>query len=129
MAKRPTSKDPIEESLMAAFERYVGPETPNDHFMIVEDEAGRFVQFLREPNLVVLDLPSNKLDKSRREIAERTIVTDWSGQKVELKNGHVSFQCWFVDEDVQGLADIVMAVFRDIYGAPLKTPPGITIGV
>ncbi len=121
------SMSEIERVIGEAFRRYVAPQTPADSFMIIEDAQGRFVQFLREPQLFMLDLPAQNLSPVQRERAQRLIVADWSGLTSDVNGQLFSYQAHFPEEDPELMAGIVTAVFEEVYGAPLTAPPKITI--
>lgn len=114
------------DPLVADFKKYIGAE---DHalFMIVEDEAERFVQFIGVENgEVMLDLPSQALTPEQIVAARRFLSESYQVETQDIDGEHFSFQT-FVPTDARYLALLTLEVFDHVYGAPPSQPLSVTI--
>ena len=114
------------DPLVADFKRYVDADD-RSLFMVVEDEAERFVQFIGvEDGEVLLDLPSQPLTPEQIAVAQRFLSESYKVETQDIDGEHFSFQT-IVPTDPRYLALLTLEIFEHFYGAPPSQPLKVRI--
>ncbi|RYG38217.1 MAG: toll/interleukin-1 receptor domain-containing protein [Burkholderiales bacterium] len=92
-----------------------------DSFLILEDDQGRFVQFVHEGNSVTLDLPLQNLSYLQALNAEALIVNQYGGS-LEGRGLPGALLLAPFDDDPVHLSHVTIEVFRSVHGAVPSRP-------
>jgi hypothetical protein len=114
----------MRDEFARAFQRYLF--AGHNAFLIMEDADRRFVQFTRDGLDVQFDLPSHGLTPEQAKRADSFLCGELGAERVDLADGHFAYQL-VVAPDAAKLADLSLAVFEFVYGAPPRAPLNVTI--
>lgn len=114
----------MRSEFIAIFRRYLGASPAA--FLIIDDASGRFVQFTREGQGVMFDLPNHGLTAEQVKRADKVLVGELGAQTYTIDDAHFSYQLLLEPEPEQ-LTNLALAVFELVYGAPPRGPLKATI--
>ena len=116
----------VQEGLLEGFTKYRDESAPED-FMIVENSAGQFVQFVKPgEGEVMLDLPTQTLTPVQIRAAAALLSENYQAGTSDLGDGDFAFQLNLPLEPAY-LSHITLDVFEHVYGEIPATPFTVTI--